>query len=168
MEALRELIRFKTVSYSDSALEDDAEFEKLIESLPRLYPNVFKTCEFIKLPDRALLFRWHGKSADKPSVLMAHYDVIPVDESGWQKPPFEAIIEDGVLWGRGTLDTKATFNGILFSADTLISQGFVPENDIYFAFSGGEEINGEGARNIVNYFEEKKLEELRIMSFLQR
>ncbi len=152
VENLRELIRFKTVSYSDSSLEDDAQFEKLIESLPRLYPNVFKVCTFMQLPDRALLFKWEGKSKGNPAVLMAHYDVVPVDETGWEKPPFEAILEDGVLWGRGTLDTKATFNGILFSADTLIAEGFVPENDIYFAFSGGEEVNGKGAVNIVDYF----------------
>ncbi|MBR0320824.1 MAG: M20/M25/M40 family metallo-hydrolase, partial [Bacteroidales bacterium] len=60
--------------------------------------------------------------------------------------------EDGVLWGRGTLDTKVTFNGIFSAANYLISKGFQPENDIYFAFSGGEEVNGQGAPNIVQYF----------------
>lgn len=152
VENLRTLVRFKTVSFKDSKDEDDAEFEKLINSLPELYPNVFKTCTFTQLPDRALLFKWEGKQKGDPAVLMAHYDVVPVDETGWDKPPFEAILEDGVIWGRGTLDTKATFNGVLFSADTLISKGFVPENDIYFAFSGGEEVNGKGAVNIVDYF----------------
>lgn len=154
IEALRELVRCKTVSYKDSSLEDDAEFEKLISKLPELYPNVFKTCSFEILPDRALLFRWKGKTEGEPAVLMAHYDVVPVNEELWEKPPFEAILEDGVIWGRGTLDTKVTFNGVLFSADTLIASGFVPENDIYFAFSGGEEINGKGALNIVDYFDE--------------
>ena len=154
IENLRELVRCKTVSYKDSSLEDDGEFQKLIAKLPYLYPNVFTTCSFTELPDRALLFKWEGKNHTEPTVLMAHYDVVPVDESGWEKPPFEAILEDGVIWGRGTLDTKVTFNGVLFSADTLIAEGFVPENDIYFAFSGGEEVNGKGAVNIVDYFEE--------------
>ena len=45
-----------------------------------------------------------------------------------------------------------TMNGALSAANHLIEQGFTPENDIYFAFSGGEEVNGMGAVNIVNYF----------------
>ena len=158
IKALQELIKCKTVSYYDSSLEDDNEFKKLISLLPSLYPNVFKVCEFNQLPDRALLFKWAGKDKGKPTVLMAHYDVVPVEEQSWKKPPFDAIIEDGVLWGRGSLDTKVTFNGVLFAANTLINEGYVPENDIYFAFSGGEEVNGNGAVNIVNYFKENGIE----------
>lgn len=158
VETLRTLVRFKTISYRDKSKEDDKEFEGLIEKLPELYPNVFAKCEFKRLPDRALLFRWKGKESGKPTVLMAHYDVVPVNEEMWDKPAFEAILENDVIWGRGTLDTKVTFNGVLFSADHLIAQGFTPENDIYFAFSGGEEINGKGASNIVDYFEENGIE----------
>lgn len=157
INALQQLVRCKTVSYYDKTLEDEAEFNKFIELLPQLYPEVFKVCEYMTLPDRALLFKWKGKKSDDPVVLMAHYDVVPVDEKSWQKPPFSAIIEDGVLWGRGSLDTKVTFNGVMFSANTLIAQGFTPENDIYFAFSGGEEVNGNGAVNIVEYFNKNNI-----------
>ena len=150
--ALQQLVRCKTVSYYDAALEDDAEFEKLIDLLPSLYPEVYRVCTLERLPDRALLFHWKGNASDAPSVMMAHYDVVPVEEESWQKPAFEGILEDGVLWGRGTLDTKVTFSGVLFAANTLIKQGFVPEQDMYFAFSGGEEVNGNGALHIVNAF----------------
>ena len=155
VNALAELVKCKTISYFDHSLEDDGEFEKLISKLPGLYPHVFAACEFMQLPDRALLFKWSGKTAGDPAVLMAHYDVVPVNEENWDKPPFEAIIEDGVLWGRGTLDTKVTFNGVLYAANHLIAQGFRPEHDVYFAFSGGEEVSGNGAPNIVAWFEEK-------------
>ena len=148
------LVKCKTVSYRDTSLEDNREFEKLIDMLPELYPNVFKACTLNRLPDRGLLFKWEGKNHGDPAVMMAHYDVVPVNEDMWDKPPFEAIIEDGVIWGRGTLDTKGTFNGVLSAADKLISEGFVPENDMYFAFSGNEETNGQGAINIVDWFEE--------------
>ena len=153
--ALQKLVQCKTVSYNDHALEDDGEFQKLIDLLPQLYPQVFKTCSFRQLPDRGLLFRWEGKQHDAPAVMMAHYDVVPVVEEMWEKPPFAGILEDGVLWGRGTLDTKVTFNGVLSAANHLIAKGFTPENDIYFAFSGGEEVNGKGAVNIVSFFKEQ-------------
>ncbi len=156
--ALQQLVRCKTISYNDPAMEDDAEFEKLIDLLPTLYPKVFAACTFQKLPDRGLLFCWPGKSQKDPSVMMAHYDVVPVNEESWEKPPFDGIIENGVLWGRGTLDTKVTFNGVLSAAEQLIKEGFVPENDIYFAFSGGEEVNGKGSANIVDWFEGKGIQ----------
>ena len=150
--SLAELIKCKTISYDDHSKEDDAQFQKLVSMLPTLYPRVFDICSVRQLPDRGLLIRWPGKADTEPTVLMAHYDVVPVDEELWEKPPFAAIIEDGVLWGRGTLDTKVTVNAILSAANHLITKGYRPEHDIYFAFSGGEEVNGKGAVNIVEYF----------------
>ena len=152
IDALAQLIRCKTISYSDHSLEDDGEFDKLIDLLPSLYPNVFRVCSLDKMPHRGLLFKWPGKQSGDPAILMSHYDVVPVNEENWDKPPFEAIIEDGCMWGRGTLDTKGTFNGILSAANNLIGQGFTPEHDVYFAFSGGEEVNGKGAPTIVDWF----------------
>lgn len=157
VENLRELIRCKTVSYKDHSLEDNVEFEKLISKLPTLYPNVMKNCPLTKMEDRGLLFKWEGSAHDEAAVMMAHYDVVPVNEENWDKPPFEAILEDGIIWGRGALDTKVTFNGVMSAADHLIAKGFVPEKDIYFAFSGGEEVNGAGAVHIVDYFEKNNI-----------
>ena len=156
VEALRELVRCKTVSRDDPALEDDAEFEKLIALLPKLYPHVWERCPLLRFDGRGLLFRWAGSDGSgEPAVLMAHYDVVPVEEEYWDKPPFEAVVSDGAIWGRGTLDTKNTFNGILSAAEHLICSGFTPKNDVYFAFSGGEEVAGPGAVNIVKYFADK-------------
>lgn len=154
VDALACLIRCKTVSYYDHSLEDDSEFEKLINVLPSLYPHVFETCFMERFPDRGLLVKWKGNGEGDPAVLMAHYDVVPVEEENWIKPAFEGVIEDGVLWGRGSLDTKVTFNGILSAANTLIARGFTPGRDIYFAFSGGEEVSGRGAENIVEFFKQ--------------
>lgn len=153
---LRELVKCRTVSNSDPSLEDDAEFERLYALLPELYPNVYAKCTLTRFEGRALLYKWEGKTHDAPSVFMAHYDVVPVSLAvgDWEREPFSADLEDGVIWGRGTLDTKATFSSALYAADRLIGEGFMPECDVYLAFSGGEEVNGPGAKNIVAYFEE--------------
>ena len=158
VDTLSRLLQCKTISYNDPSLEDEAAFSKLIDLLPVSFPNVWKHCQLQQLPDRALLFRWQGKNPGQPTVLMAHYDVVPVDEEKWEKPPFSGIVEDGVLWGRGALDTKVTFSSILTAAESLIGQGYTPAKDIYFAFSGGEEVNGPGAKHIVNYFVENGIE----------
>lgn len=152
---LQALIQCKTVSYREKSLEDESAFEKLEGLLPQFYPNLFKTCTFEKPGPRSLLFCWKGQSSEKPGVLMAHYDVVPVDEAGWDKPPFDGVIENGVLWGRGTLDTKGTFVSILEAAEQLVASGFTPENDLYLAFAGDEEISGDGAPAIVRWFQHK-------------
>lgn len=151
---LQALIRCRTESYADKSLENDAEFQKLTSLLPELFPHVFATCEFRAVGTRGLLLHWKGQSADKPTVLMAHYDVVPVNQEAWTKPAFDALIEDGVMWGRGTIDTKGTFCAALEAADNLIAEGFVPANDIYLAFAGDEEINGDGAPGVVRWFKE--------------
>ncbi len=152
---LQAFIQCKTVSYREKSLEDESAFEKLEGLLPQFYPNLFKTCTFEKPGPRSLLFCWKGQSSEKPGVLMAHYDVVPVDEAGWDKPPFDGVIENGVLWGRGTLDTKGTFVSILEAAEQLMASGFTPENDLYLAFAGDEEISGDGAPAIVRWFQQK-------------
>ena len=150
---LQALIRCKTVSNINPEREDDAEFEKLIALLPELFPHFWAKCPLTRMQEgRGLLFKWEGESHDAPSVMMSHYDVVPVDEAAWTKPPFDAVIEDGVLYGRGAIDTKNTLSAALTAADHLIAQGFCPKQDVYFAFSGSEEIDGRGAPSIVEWF----------------
>ncbi len=149
-----EMIRCKTVSYRDDSLVDRKEFEKFEKLLFDRYPAVTAAADFKKIGKTGLLFHIKGKSDAAPTVLMAHYDVVPVDEDGWEKPAFEGIVQDGVIWGRGTLDTKGTLLGVMQAADSAIKDGFVPENDLYLAFSGEEEIDGDSCKEIVSFLEQ--------------
>lgn len=150
IDDLAEMIRCKTVSYYDDDKIDKAEFKKFRALLKKLYPEVFRKATYEEIGPSGILFTLKGKSAEQPAVFMAHYDVVPVNEEGWSKPAFEGIIEDGVLWGRGTLDTKCTLLGVLEAAEHLLLKGFVPEHDMYFAFAGDEEVAGKSQPVIVD------------------
>jgi len=150
-----DMIRLKTVSNRNEALVDRGEFVKFEELLKERFPNIHKKCQLQKIGKTGLLYYLPGKSSQKPSVCMAHYDVVPIEEEGWSKPAFEGIIEDDCIWGRGTLDTKGTLCGVVEALEKLLGEGYVPENDLYLSFSGEEEIDGESCADIVTYLEKK-------------
>ena len=154
---LASMIKCKTVSHVDPTLDNEAEFKKFKTLLKRLFPLVYQRCELEEVTDRAMLFRWRGESVDNPTVLMAHFDVVSVVEELWDKPAFEGVVENGVMYGRGVIDTKCSLNAILQAAEQLIAEGFVPKSDVYFAFGGNEEVNGDAAPAIVKLFKERKI-----------
>lgn len=45
-------------------------------------------------------------SRGKALTLLNHTDVVPVEEAHWSVPPFDGVVRDGFVWGRGTLDMK--------------------------------------------------------------
>lgn len=150
-----DMIRCKTVSNRDELLVDRAEFAKFEELLRERFPMIHEKCQFEKIGKTGLLYFLPGKSSERPSVCMAHYDVVPVEEEGWDKPAFDGLIENGCIWGRGTLDTKGTLCGVVEALEQMLQEGYVPANDLYLSFSGEEEIDGETCADIVTYLEKK-------------
>lgn len=160
---LSAMVRCQTVSHPDQALDDEKEFAQFTALLPTLFPKVFATCSFETVGDRGLMLHWQSKSNLAPLVLTAHYDVVPADASVWEKPPFSGDIENGIIYGRGTLDTKCTLSAILNAAEMLIQQGYTPDRDIYFCFAGNEEVMGSGAPGIVDVLEERGVHPLMVL-----
>lgn len=147
-ERLSKLIRCKTISNKDASLIDQNEFVKFKNTLKELYPTVYSKSTVEEIAG-GLLFKISGKSSEKPSVLMAHFDVVPVNEDKWEVDPFAAVVKDGFLWGRGTLDTKGSLFGVMEAAEGLLQKDFVPENDLYLAFGCNEEVAGDCCPTIV-------------------
>ncbi len=106
-----------------------------------------------KVADYSLLFKWEGKNpALKPIVLMAHQDVVPIEEATrtmWSVDPFAGEVKEDFIWGRGTADDKINLISIMEGAEKLITENFQPERTIYFAFGHDEELGGSGARGTV-------------------
>ncbi|MBP3728964.1 MAG: M20/M25/M40 family metallo-hydrolase, partial [Lachnospiraceae bacterium] len=58
-------------------------------------------------------------------------------------------------WGRGSADDKSSLMAILQAAEELLSQGFVPDQDVYFSFSNTEEVGGEGCPKLVQHLKSR-------------
>jgi carboxypeptidase PM20D1 len=143
---LQAVVRIPTVSNRDPERVDTAAFDAFVAELARLFPVLHERLELTRVDSHGLLFRWAGRSAERPVVLMAHLDVVPVDEGApWQHPPFGAEIHDGSIWGRGTLDDKGCLVGICEAVETLLEQGFTPTQDVWLSFGCNEEVSGRAA-----------------------
>jgi carboxypeptidase PM20D1 len=144
---LSQAVRFRTISYSGGAHEDE-KFKALDEMrawMEKTYPSFHKAAKR-EIFDHSLLFTWKGRNPKlAPILLMAHMDVVPVvpgTEKDWAHPPFSGDIADGFVWGRGSIDDKGMLILLLEAADRLASQGFTPERTIMFAFGQDEEVGG--------------------------
>jgi acetylornithine deacetylase/succinyl-diaminopimelate desuccinylase-like protein len=81
----------------------------------------------------------------KPTILVyGHYDVQPVDPVNlWHSPPFEPVIKDGFLYGRGTSDDKGQLMTHVFALEALMKEtGELPVN-VKFFIEGEEEAGSE-------------------------
>lgn len=146
-------IRIATPSQLNQPL-DSATFLRLRETLQQAFPKVFAQLQSEVIGGGALLLTWKGSDTTlAPIILMGHMDVVPVDEaalSQWTHPPYDGVVADGYVWGRGTLDDKSTVLANLEAAEALLNAGFVPKRSILFAFGDDEEIGGhDGAAKIV-------------------
>jgi carboxypeptidase PM20D1 len=159
VERFRALLRIPTISRLDTERVDWEQFDRFIALLPELYPGVHKTLTREIVAGHSLLYRWPGRSAGEPTVLLAHYDVVAASDERWDHPPFGAELtgegEATLLWARGTLDDKGALVSILEAVERCVSDGFVPAGDIYLSFGHDEETVGSGARAIVDLLESR-------------
>ena len=146
-------IRFKTVSNIDRSAIDYSTFRGLHEFLQGSFPLVHSKLEKKVINEYGLLYTWKGSdTGKKPVLLMAHQDVVPASDENWKYPPFSGAIEEGYIWGRGTLDDKGSLLAILEALEFLLKSGYQPSRSIYLASGFDEEVGGyEGARTIAEY-----------------
>lgn len=147
-----EMIRIPTVSSLEGG--DEAPFEAFRDLIKKEYPLVFARGDAYLVGKRGILIKIPGRSSAEPSVLMAHYDVVPASDRGWKYPPFSAERSGGRIYGRGTLDTKCSVCSILEAVSACIADGYVPENDIWLSFGGEEEVSGSCCGEMVSFLKE--------------
>jgi len=79
-------------------------------------------------------------------ILNGHIDVVPVGaEELWSRPPFDPVIRDGRMYGRGAGDMKAGIAAYITAFRALGSLGFRPAAPVYLQSVVEEECTGNGA-----------------------
>ena len=90
-----------------------------------------------------LVARIAGRDRSKKALLlMNHFDVVPVDQKAWKVDPFAAVIQNGEIWGRGTMDMKGIGIQQILAFVTLKRAGITPARDIVLLCTADEETSG--------------------------
>jgi carboxypeptidase PM20D1 len=135
------------VSHQDPVDDDPELFVRFGLYLEATYPRVHQRLALQAFDGGSRLYLWKGQDPKAaPLVLLAHMDVVPVEdgtEGKWEHPPFSGTISDGYIWGRGSMDDKLGVIATLEAVDSLLGEGFVPKQDVYLAFGHDEEVGGQ-------------------------
>jgi acetylornithine deacetylase/succinyl-diaminopimelate desuccinylase-like protein len=95
----------------------------------------------------ALLVRVPGSdAAARPILFSAHMDVVDARPEDWERDPFKLIEQDGMFYGRGTIDNKAGVTSLASTILRLRANRTPLRRTLVFAFIGDEETGMQTTR----------------------
>lgn len=134
---LQEYIHVDTTNPPGNELEGARFFKQILEkeSIP---------CQiFEPSPGRGnLLATLNGNGQRRPFLLLNHMDVVPAERERWSFDPFEGIVKDGYLFGRGALDDKSMGIAEMMALLILKREKVPLKRDVVFLATADEETGG--------------------------
>ncbi|KAF4549645.1 Carboxypeptidase S-like protein [Elsinoe fawcettii] len=161
---LSDLVKIPSISYDDMGeVGKDDRFEIFYEVekyLEKTYPLVHSKLQKENVNTHGLLYTWKGSDEDlKPTVLMAHQDVVPVEKSTidtWTHPPFSGHYDGKYIWGRGASDCKNQLTALYEAVESLLEADYQPKRTVILSFGFDEEISGtRGAESLAAHILER-------------
>ncbi len=112
LELAQTMVRIPSVTFQ--------EREAALYLLQQLQQLGFKT----ELDERNnVIARFRGKTAGKKLLFLGHHDTVePGDVSLWEQPPFAGVVQNGLLYGRGSNDEKGGLASCLAALETFLAQ----------------------------------------------
>lgn len=161
VELLQTLIGFDTVTHSPGAPpRDEARLQRyLAERLAARgaevtveEPDVALIADHPLVPDEfsfagrpQLVARFASVGGGRTLLLNGHVDVVDVHPRGeWSSDPFDAVVSDGAVWGRGACDMKGGVASMVMAAEVLAELGVRLTGDLLVNTVTEEESTGAG------------------------
>ncbi len=160
-ERFAALLRVPTISHEGGEDTDEAAFRTLHALLAAQTPRAHAALRRETVAGLSLLYTWPGRDPSlAPLLLLGHLDVVPVESpESWTWPPFDGVVADGFVWGRGAIDDKLNVFGLLEAVEQLAAAGFTPQRTVLLAFGHDEELGGDhGAATVAALLAERGVE----------
>lgn len=147
-----DLVSIDSTNTGDHATIGDGE-TRVCRRIAEYLDEVGIASELVEsVPGRGSLFaRVEGAEPDAGGLVVhGHVDVVPAVADDWSVPPFAGEIQDGYLYGRGTVDMKNMIGMVLAVIRHFHREGVVPRRPLLLAFFADEEAAGiMGAKWVV-------------------
>jgi acetylornithine deacetylase/succinyl-diaminopimelate desuccinylase-like protein len=141
VDELLDFVRIPSVSAADAHKADVVRAGEWV--VARLIAAGAENVRMLQTAGHPVVYGdWLHAGADRPTVLIyGHFDVQPAEPFDlWDSPPFDPVVRDGRVYGRGASDDKGgMFIPILAAEALLKTTGRLPVN-VKFFFEGQEEI----------------------------
>jgi len=148
IDCLKDLVRIPTF------VPPGEHYGEIVEWLIPVFDNFGFKCERIDVPadiyeirqkseelsgERANLLATKDCGAKESVDIYTHLDVVPAGE-GWSTPPFEPVIKDDKIYGRGVADSKGSVAALLTALSIMNEQGLESSYNLRVALTTDEEI----------------------------
>ncbi|MCR5880626.1 M20/M25/M40 family metallo-hydrolase [Phenylobacterium sp. J367] len=138
LEILTQAVAFRTViGHPDQAVA----YAEAIKA--RLVKAGFNPADIKITPSDGTAYmtaRYPGRDrTKKPIVILGHMDVVEAKREDWTRDPFTPVVENGYVYGRGSVDNKFDVSMAVATLVKLKRAGWTPGRDVILALSGDEE-----------------------------
>ncbi|KAF4660943.1 adenylate cyclase [Perkinsus chesapeaki] len=152
IDRFRELVRIPSISGEGVSNGSYAQCAALLQKWLAEIPRVTNIRSIEYVPGKpVVLATFPGTEPTLKSILLnGHYDVVPVFRQHWETDPFEAVIKDGKIYGRGTQDMKCVLSGYIEGLRHVFADGRQLRRTIHVSLVPDEEVGGvDGAGKFV-------------------
>jgi len=83
--------------------------KQVMEHAKKLLEDMGVHVEALGSEDRPIIYACINPEAEKQIIFNGHLDVVPIAKpDAWTKDPWKPVVEDGMLYGRGSSDMKSS------------------------------------------------------------